>query len=135
MWTLPNAHTPIVRDVDHNPNKPWHLATCGDDRAVRIWDTRKHDAPLLTLREHSHWVWTVRFNGSHDLLLLSGSTDASVNIWLASSVSSTPAAEISVVENAADEEVADDERPVPSDRKITSIKQCAPCICISSSGL
>ncbi len=37
--------------------------------------------PLATLAGHAHWVWQVRFNPAHDALLLSSSSDATVQLW------------------------------------------------------
>jgi len=37
--------------------------------------------PLAELGGHSHWVWSARFCPAHDALLLSGSSDALVNLW------------------------------------------------------
>jgi len=79
-----------VRDVDCNPNKPSHLASCGDDRTVKVWDTRAASKPLAVAAKHTHWAWTVRYNPSHDQLLLSGGADGLVNLWRLSSVSSAP---------------------------------------------
>ena len=39
--------------------------------------------PLADLGGHSHWVWQARFCPAHDCLLLSGSSDALVNLWYA----------------------------------------------------
>ena len=44
-----------VRGLSYNPNKPWHLATCGDDYRVKIWDLRRCAAPVKILDGHSSW--------------------------------------------------------------------------------
>src|SRR5688572_8243888 len=44
----------------------------------------------MTLKGHSHWISRVRFNPFHDQLLVTGSTDSSVFLWAADSVSSAP---------------------------------------------
>lgn len=44
-----------VRTVSYNPNKPWCIATGGDDFHVKCWDLRKTTAPLSVLSGHSHW--------------------------------------------------------------------------------
>jgi WD40 repeat protein len=45
----------VVRAVSFNPNKPFHVATAGDDFGVKIWDARRPSAPLKILEGHSHW--------------------------------------------------------------------------------
>ena len=45
----------VVRALSFNPNRPWVLATAGDDFRVKIWDLRKPAAPLKVLEGHSHW--------------------------------------------------------------------------------
>jgi WD40 repeat protein len=84
------AHNGNIRDLDYNPNKPYTLLTCGDDRKLKIWDLRKPEKPLVTLCGHSHWVWTAKYNPSHDQLILSGGSDNLVNLWRIASCSSAP---------------------------------------------
>jgi WD40 repeat protein len=91
---IPGAHTGRIRDIDYNPNKPYCMMTCGDDCAVRFWDLRHTGASLCTLRGHSHWVWTSRYNPFHDQLVLSAGTDATVSLWRVSSISSAPLLDI-----------------------------------------
>lgn len=83
-----------VRSLSFNPNKPWVLASGGDDHRVHFWDVRKANAPVKTLSGHSHWVTAVSFNPFHDQLILSGGTDAQVNLWRISSISSAPLLEL-----------------------------------------
>jgi WD40 repeat protein len=85
-----NAHEDIIRDIDYNPNKPYHLVTGGDDRRIRLWDLRKGKQPLKILGGHSHWAWSVKYNRSHDQLLVSSGTDGNVNLWSIVSTSSAP---------------------------------------------
>ena len=51
-----------VRSISFNPNKPWHVATAGDDFRVKIWDLRRlggpvsaNSAPVKVLDGHTHW--------------------------------------------------------------------------------
>jgi len=83
-------HKSGIRDVDFNPNKPFILVTCGDDRLIKFWDSRKLTQPVKNLAGHTHWVWTVKYNRCHDQLLLSAGTDSLVNLWRVSSISSAP---------------------------------------------
>ena len=79
-----------VLSIDSNCNKPNTFVTGSDDRLVRFWDSRKLNTPLKTLAGHSHWVTTVRYNPSHDQLLLSSGSDNLVNLWRVASCSSSP---------------------------------------------
>jgi WD40 repeat protein len=91
--TIANAHEDLVKDVDFNPNKPFHLLSCGADRRVRLWDLRKPGEALKTLCSHSHWLWQSRFNQFHDQLILSAGTER-VNLWNIISLSSAPIGEL-----------------------------------------
>ncbi|RHZ00014.1 hypothetical protein DYB37_008693 [Aphanomyces astaci] len=64
------AHFQCTRDIDYNPNKPYYMASGGDDGLVK--------------------VWCVKYNRFHDQLVLSSSSDSSVNLWRVSSISSAP---------------------------------------------
>jgi WD40 repeat protein len=44
-----------VRSLSYNPNRPWYLATGGDDYRVKCWDLRKTAAPVKVLEGHTHW--------------------------------------------------------------------------------
>ncbi len=68
----------MVRCLDFNPNKQYHLATAGDDGHSRFWDIRSPAKPLVTQSNHSHWVWSISFNQFHDQLVLSSSSDSQV---------------------------------------------------------
>ncbi|EDW40342.1 GL24948 [Drosophila persimilis] len=87
-WSISDAHSQMVRDLDCNPNKQCHLLTGGDDGYLRIWDCRMPKAPVFERSDHSHWVWSVRFNTFHDQLVLSSSSDCKVLLTCAGSVSS-----------------------------------------------
>jgi WD40 repeat protein len=54
-FSIDNAHSPYVRDIDYNPNRQYHLMTCGDDCRVKFWDVRKANECLKILTDHSHW--------------------------------------------------------------------------------
>ncbi|XP_066155284.1 EARP and GARP complex-interacting protein 1 [Euwallacea fornicatus] len=87
-WQIDGAHHQLVRDLDFNMNKQYHVATCGDDSFVKIWDFRQPLTPVYSRNEHSHWVWSVKFNYFHDQLILTASSDARVLVSSAASVSS-----------------------------------------------
>ncbi|XP_054167172.1 EARP-interacting protein homolog [Oppia nitens] len=89
-WTIPNAHSQLVRDLDFNPNAQYYLSSCGDDCETRFWDVRNTSAPVLSVTNHSHWVWSVRYNLFHDQLVLTSSSDSRVVLMRAVSVASQP---------------------------------------------
>uniref|UniRef100_A0AAY4CYP2 EIPR1-like beta-propeller domain-containing protein n=1 Tax=Denticeps clupeoides TaxID=299321 RepID=A0AAY4CYP2_9TELE len=90
IYCIENAHGQLVRDLDFNPNKQYYLASCGDDCKVKFWDVRNVNEPVKSLEEHSHWVWSVRYNHSHDQLLLTASSDSRVILSNMVSISSEP---------------------------------------------
>lgn len=54
-WGIDNAHGQLVRDLDYNMNKQYHVATCGDDGYTKIWDFRQTSHPVFLRNDHSHW--------------------------------------------------------------------------------
>ncbi|CAO3644199.1 unnamed protein product [Cunninghamella blakesleeana] len=82
------AHASTIRAIDYNANKPFHIATGGDDSKINIWDVRSMNQPLMVVEGHTHWVWSVAFNKFHDQLLLTSSSDTLVNLQNVISVSS-----------------------------------------------
>jgi len=89
-FTIENAHTQMIRDVDFNPNKQYYLASCSDDCKVKFWDSRNTSTPLTIRVDHSHWVWCVKYNNFHDQLVLTSSSDSRVILSNLSSLSSEP---------------------------------------------
>lgn len=85
---IEDAHGQMVRDLDCNPNKQCHIVTGGDDGCIKVWDCRSTKQPVFCRSDHSHWVWSVRFNTFHDQLILSSSSDCKVLLTCAGSVSS-----------------------------------------------
>jgi len=98
--TLKNCHRYGICDLDYNPNRPNVIVTGGEDGLIKFWDLRKtssstfsdmNDSPIKVIRgAHSHWVTSVKYNKCHDQLILSGSTDATVNLFRVGSISSAP---------------------------------------------
>ncbi|KXS21320.1 WD40 repeat-like protein [Gonapodya prolifera JEL478] len=98
------AHSDTIRSIDCNPNRPHILVTASDDRSVRFWDVRNADAPIKEVSGHSHWIWAVAFNKSHDQLVLTSSSDCQVNLHNIISISSAPFGES---EESSDDDGAD----------------------------
>jgi len=90
-WTLHNSvSSQSIRTVDFNPNKQYYMVTGCDDGCVSVWDTRNSGEVLLSSRQHSHWVWSTRYNSYHDQLVLSSGSDSRVVMSSLASVSSEP---------------------------------------------
>ena len=56
----------------------------------RFWDIRQPDKQLAVRADHSHWIWSVRFNQFHDELVLTSSSDCHVVLTCMASISSEP---------------------------------------------
>ena len=99
-----------MRDMDYNPNRPHCIVSGGDDCNIKFWDLRKYLKPVKIMSCHSHWVWRTRYNPFHDQLILSSSTDSSVALWRASSVSSAPLLDLDASLDMSDDgDAADDD--------------------------
>jgi WD40 repeat protein len=66
------------------------LLTCGNDRLTKLWDLRNLSTPVKVLAGHTHWVTSALYNPNHDQLILTGGSDAAVNLWRIASCSSSP---------------------------------------------
>ena len=89
-FSIENAHSQMIRDLDLNPNKQYYLASCSDDCKVKFWDTRNTKECLMNRSDHSHWVWSIRYNNFHDQLVLTSSSDSRVILSNIASLSSEP---------------------------------------------
>ncbi|XP_022417140.1 EARP and GARP complex-interacting protein 1 isoform X3 [Globicephala melas] len=114
IYCIESAHGQLVRDLDFNPNKQYYLASCGDDCRVKFWDTRNVTEPVKTLEEHSHWVWGVRYNHSHDQLVLTGSSDSRVILSNMVSISSEPFGHLVDDDDLSEQEERSQEPPQDS---------------------
>lgn len=61
-WSIDDAHTQTVRDLDCNPNKHCHFVTGGDDGAVKIWDSRFTKEAVFVRNDHQHWFAICRIS-------------------------------------------------------------------------
>ncbi|KAF9201810.1 Protein tssc1 [Haplosporangium sp. Z 27] len=87
-FTIKDSQPALILCVDYNPNRPFQIATGGDDCKVRIWDIRDSTAePIMTIQDHTHWVWSVAYNKFHDQLVLTSSSDCQVNLQSIVSIS------------------------------------------------
>ncbi|XP_050438451.1 EARP-interacting protein homolog [Adelges cooleyi] len=88
-WALDGAHNQIIRDFDFNPNRHYIMATCGDDGYSKFWDVRNTNQPIITRADHSHWIWSLRYNPVHDELIGTASSDGQVLITRLFGISSS----------------------------------------------
>ncbi|XP_034015663.1 EARP-interacting protein homolog [Thalassophryne amazonica] len=117
IYCIENAHGQLVRDLDFNPNRQYYLASCGDDCKIKFWDVRNVQEPVKTLEEHSHWVWSVRYNHSHDQLVLTASSDSRLILSNMVSISSEPFGHL-----VDDEELSDGEENHQEDKSKEPLK-------------
>ena len=58
---------------------------------MRFWDVRSPNIPIAArTNDHSHWIWSVRYNQFHDQLILTSSSDGHVVLSCMTSISSEP---------------------------------------------
>lgn len=124
VYQMEGAHGQLVRDLDFNPNRQYYMASCGDDCRVKFWDTRNCSEPLKVLSDHSHWVWSVRFNHFHDQLVLTSSSDSRVILNNVVSLSSEPFGHLVEKEDESDDDSVHD-RPAepPADGVIATYEE------------
>ncbi|EFA80313.1 WD40 repeat-containing protein [Heterostelium album PN500] len=87
-FKIDKAHSELIRDIDFNPNKPYILLSAGDDGKLKFWDTRYTEEPVKMFSGHNHWIWNAKFNKYHDQLVITSSSDNTVNLWHVYSISS-----------------------------------------------
>jgi len=85
------SHAGSARCLDFNPNVPYQIGTSGEDAKIRLWDVRNLKECLKELCDgHRHWITQIAFNHVHDQLILTASTDTTVNLWRCGSITSRP---------------------------------------------
>ncbi|KAJ8971154.1 hypothetical protein NQ314_000852 [Rhamnusium bicolor] len=80
-WNIDGVHSQLLRDLDYNMNKQYHIATCGDDGFVKIWDFRQTIQPVYSRSDHSHWLVSiyVSFANANKVLISSAASVSSEN--------------------------------------------------------
>lgn len=58
-WSIEEAHSQTVRDLDCNPHKHCHFVTGGDDGTIKVWDNRHTKEPIFAASDHQHWYVVV----------------------------------------------------------------------------
>lgn len=124
-WSV-STHNCLVRDLDFNPNAQYCLATCGDDFESRFWDLRKPDTPIVSLLNHSHWIWSIRYNQFHDQLVLTCSSDSRVVLSRIATLASQPFGHLLEEENSSDDDAQSGkkkEKEEPTDEVIATFEE------------
>ncbi|KAG0252121.1 Protein tssc1 [Mortierella polycephala] len=129
-FTIRDSQPALILCIDYNPNRPFQVATGGDDCKVRIWDVRDTTAgPIMVIQDHTHWVWSVAYNKFHDQLVLTSSSDCQVNLQSIVSISTGADYKYgdgSDVEQEQDEEsddLTDNVQDVPTDGLVQAFDQ------------
>jgi len=99
-YEIQDAHKLNILDFDFNPNKQYCLMTCAEDCLIKFWDIRKPNLSLKTIEDIPNSVESVKYNKFHDLLVISSSSDGSVNLHKVTSVSSAPVLSSSYVDKS-----------------------------------
>lgn len=89
-FALEDAHDQMVRSMDFNPNSQYYFATGGDDCRANFWDLRKKTSPCMSMLNHTHWIWSIRYNPFHDQLVLTSGSDTRVSLMRMQSIASEP---------------------------------------------
>ncbi|OAF72081.1 hypothetical protein A3Q56_00125 [Intoshia linei] len=82
------SHKYQIRDFDFNPNAYYQIVTATDNGFLTFWDVRSAKEPIYSFKVHHNWIWNVRYNPSHDELVLSSSSDTRVKLTRTGNISS-----------------------------------------------
>ena len=76
------GHTSVVEDVDWHAKDKNMIASVGDDRSIRIWDTREPQKEVHVVpNAHENDVNCVTFNPINEMVFATGSADKTVALW------------------------------------------------------
>lgn len=78
---IPNAHFGDILSMDWNKYRSTVFATCGVDKAIKIWDSRQLTSPVNDLRGHEFAVRSVKWSPHDGNTLLSTSYDMTARVW------------------------------------------------------
>lgn len=123
IWIIEGAHGQLVREFDFNPNRQYFLASCGDDCQAKFWDIRNPNIPVMVLSNHSHWIWSIRYNHFHDQLVLTSSSDSRVILSRVASISSEPFGHLIEDEETSSIDEGDQDRKILQDGVIATYEE------------
>ncbi|KAI0067988.1 histone acetyltransferase type B subunit 2 [Artomyces pyxidatus] len=72
-----DEHTSVVGDVDWHSKNENVFASVGDDKMLKIWDTRQKDS-TSSIQAHDKEILAVSFSPAHESLLVTGSADKEI---------------------------------------------------------
>ena len=75
------AHDKEVNALDFSPFDEHFLLTGGSDHVVKLWDTRKLEAPVYSFRGHASEIFNVQWSPHLENMFMSGSSDRRVYVW------------------------------------------------------
>lgn len=78
---IPNVHFGDILGMDWNKYRSTVFATCGVDKAIKIWDSRQLTSPVNDLRGHEFAVRSVKWSPHNGHTLLSTSYDMTCRVW------------------------------------------------------
>ncbi|KAF9433717.1 Protein tssc1 [Entomortierella beljakovae] len=59
-FAIKDLQPALLLCIDYNPNRPFQIATGGDDCKVRIWDVRDPTSgPIMTIQDHTHCIVSI----------------------------------------------------------------------------
>lgn len=122
-WSI-NAHNNLTRDLDFNPNAQYYLASCGDDCESRFWDVRNPSSVAVSLQNHSHWIWSIRYNAFHDQLVLTCSSDSRVVLSRISSLASQPFGHLIDDSDSSNDDELSEQKMENKRKHLNDLKDC-----------
>ncbi|CAM9674405.1 unnamed protein product [Hapterophycus canaliculatus] len=75
------GHVGSVEDLQWSPTEATVFASASADKTVAVWDLRKKNGSMLSLKAHEEDVNVISWNRNVTYLLASGSDDGSFKIW------------------------------------------------------
>ncbi|KAF9206842.1 U3 small nucleolar RNA-associated protein [Podila verticillata] len=133
-FAITDAQPSLLLCIDYNPNRPFQIATGGDDCKVRIWDVRDTSkGPIMSIQDHTHWVWSVAYNKFHDQLVLTSSSDCQVNLQSIVSISTGADYKYGEISDAEEEDTDkdDDAQEQTHPEYVTPMRTLTPLMAIS----
>lgn len=84
-WVVENTpfkgHRSSVEDLQWSPTETDVFASCSVDKTIGIWDARRRDGMVLSIKAHDSDVNVISWNRLASCMLASGSDDGTFRIW------------------------------------------------------